>query len=72
MIQHGCTRHILLVEEQMLIMKLVGVPQVTAVEDTVGWNATAVGGTGLAFSVQGAIGSTVRWNGYVDIVQVSG
>jgi hypothetical protein len=54
------------------VTALVGVPQVTAVEDTVGWNATAVGGTGLAFSVQGAVGSTVRWNGYVDIVQVSG
>jgi hypothetical protein len=51
----------------------VGAPQVTAIEDTVAWNATATVGTnGLAFLVTGQASKTIRWNGYVDIVQVSG
>jgi hypothetical protein len=52
---------------------LVGVPIVTALEDTVGWNVTAVAGlNGLGFTVTGGASKTIRWNGYVDIVQVSG
>ena len=53
-------------------MALVGAPTITAVEDTVGWDVQILGATGLVINVRGAVGSTVRWNGYVDIVQVSG
>jgi hypothetical protein len=53
---------------------LVGAATITAIEDTAGWDVQVGtgGGTGLQFLVRGAVSSTVRWNGYVDIVQVSG
>ena len=44
-----------------------------SIEDSA-WDATAVdgGGGGLSFEVTGEVGKNIRWNGYVDIVQVVG
>ena len=52
---------------------LVGAPQITALEDTPAWNVevTAFGGA-LSIAVIGEDAKTIRWNGYIDIVQVSG
>lgn len=55
------------------VVALVGAPQITALEDTVAWNVeiSALGGA-LNISVIGEDTKTIRWNGYVDIVQVNG
>ena len=50
----------------------VGAPQITAVEDTAAWNVIPATATAVGFIVQGQAAKTIRWNGYVDIVQVSG
>ena len=52
---------------------LVGAVQVTAIEDTVAWNATAgaLGGK-LQLRVTGEAGKTINWNAVTHIVQVSG
>ena len=52
---------------------LVGAVQVTAVEDTVAWNATAVAlGGRLQLRVTGEAAKTIYWNAVTHIVQVSG
>jgi hypothetical protein len=52
---------------------LVGAVQVTAIEDTVAWDATAVAfGGRLVHRVTGEAGKTIRWNLVTHIVQVSG
>jgi hypothetical protein len=52
---------------------MVAIPQVTAVEDSVGWNVTVqvVGGI-MAIRVTGETSKTVYWNSVTHIVQVSG
>jgi hypothetical protein len=52
---------------------LVGAVQVTAVEDTAAWNATAVAlGGKLQLRVTGEAAKTIYWNAVTHIVQVSG
>jgi hypothetical protein len=52
---------------------LVGSVQVTALEDTVAWNATATALAGrLLLRVTGETSKTIRWNAVTHIVQVSG
>lgn len=56
------------------VIDMIGDPLYDQLEDIVGWQVAVGdgGGTGLAFEVAGAVGASVNWNGYVDIVQVSG
>jgi hypothetical protein len=63
-----------LIDNNANVIAMVGQPQVQAIEDDVTYNATidAGSGTGLRVVVKGQTGHTVRWNGWVDIVQVSG
>jgi len=53
---------------------MVGATALTAIEDTAAWDVQvgSAGGSGLQFLVKGEVSKTIRWNGYVDIVQVSG
>jgi hypothetical protein len=52
---------------------LVGAVQVTALEDTVAWNATATALAGrFLLRVTGETAKTIRWNAVTNIVQVSG
>jgi hypothetical protein len=52
---------------------LVGAVQVTAIEDTVAWNTTAVAlGGRLLLRVTGEAAKTIYWNAVTHIVQVSG
>ena len=51
---------------------MVALPQVTAVEDSVGWNATVQVVGGMAIRVTGESAKTVYWNAVTHIVQVSG
>jgi hypothetical protein len=52
---------------------MVAIPQVTAVEDTVAWNATvqAIAGR-MVIRVTGENAKTIRWNAVTNIIQVSG
>jgi hypothetical protein len=52
---------------------MVALPQVTAVEDSIGWDATvqAIGGR-MAIRVTGESAKTIYWNAVSHIVQVSG
>jgi hypothetical protein len=55
------------------VVALVGSVQVTALEDTVAWNATATSiGPRLAIRVTGETSKTINWNAVTHIVQVSG
>jgi hypothetical protein len=51
---------------------MVALPQVTAVEDNVAWNATVQVVGGMAIRVTGEAAKTVYWNAVTHIVQVSG
>ena len=52
---------------------MVGIPQVTAIEDTAAWNAQAVAlGGALLLRVTGEVDKTIYWNAVTHIVQVSG
>jgi len=50
----------------------VALPQVTAVEDSVGWNATIQGVGGMSIRVTGEASKTIYWNAVAHIIQVSG
>jgi len=52
---------------------MVGIPQVTAIEDTAAWNATAAALAGrFLIRVTGEAAKTIYWNAVTHIVQVSG
>lgn len=61
------------VDNNALTVALVGVPQVTAIEDTAAWDASVqiVGGR-LTIRVTGEAAKTIYWNAITHIVQVSG
>ena len=54
------------------VTAMVALPQVTAVEDSVAWNATVQVVGGMAIRVTGEAAKTIYWNAVTHIVQVSG
>jgi hypothetical protein len=51
---------------------MVAIPQVVAIEDSVGWDVTVQVVGGMSIRVTGEASKTIYWNAVTHIVQVSG